>query len=253
MTNRRRTELSNPKAHPKSIFLIIKPIFRILIPALTSVRRSRITILVKISLAFLVFAFLSCAQTNPVELDRIVSSNVEVFERLASRLGHTIVGKIALRQGDVLAFFSMQSSDLEFLSHGVVRGMQAAGCSVLVGPQATSAVPKIKMQFLEGRVEYGKAFRDGMFGTKLTERSVTLQASVEAHSGEPNQVVFSDMLNEAWTDTVSVSIIGDLESAQLGVTQARPPAEPLLDRLFAPVVIIGATAVVIYLFFTVRS
>jgi len=99
------------------------------------------------------------------------------------------------------------------------------------------------------KVNYGEVFRDGFLGDHFIERKIVISGSYRFQNEE---MIFKDFLFEN-IDTVKFDDIPTLENSSYPFTKGDIPAEPFLSNLFEPIVAITTAAVVIALFFTVRS
>ncbi len=100
------------------------------------------------------------------------------------------------------------------------------------------------------QITYSDVFRDGLFGSYLLERNAGISG---LYSLNENGKLFSDEFELTIKDTVDYNSLSELENPAFPFTQGKIPPEPFLSGLFEPVVAIGAAALTIILFFTVRS
>ena len=98
-------------------------------------------------------------------------------------------------------------------------------------------------------VNYGEIFRDGFLGDHFLERKIVLSGSYRFQNEELKVKDFS-FEN---IDSVKFDEIQTIENPSYPFTKGEIPSEPFLSNLFEPIVAITTAAVVIALFFTVRS
>lgn len=98
-------------------------------------------------------------------------------------------------------------------------------------------------------VVYDELFRDGFLGEYLIPRKVSLSGSFKIS----DEKVVAESFYFNYTDTVSVEDIKNLENDSYPFTKGNIPTEPFLSNLFEPLVAVTTAAVLITLFFTVRS
>ena len=98
-------------------------------------------------------------------------------------------------------------------------------------------------------VNYGEIFRDGFLGDHFVERKVFISGS---YRFQDKEVKIKDFYFDN-IDTVKFDEIQTLENSSYPFTKGEIPSEPFLSNLFEPLVAITTAAVVIALFFTVRS
>ena len=105
---------------------------------------------------------------------------------------------------------------------------------------------------VETRVRYGPAFRESFLGKRKTERTIEVAVSANIRNAR-GEVLFAGSLSRAFSDTIHVGDLPDLEIPSIPLTQGEPPEGGFFDSVLEPLIIIGASAVAVYLFFTVRS
>jgi hypothetical protein len=98
-------------------------------------------------------------------------------------------------------------------------------------------------------VNYGEVFRDGFLGDHFVDRKIYISGSYLFNSEEMR---VKDFYYES-IDTVEFDKIQTLENSSYPFTQGEIPTEPFMSNLFEPLVAITTAAVVIALFFSVRS
>ena len=98
-------------------------------------------------------------------------------------------------------------------------------------------------------VNYGEIFRDGFLGDHFVERKIFISGS---YRFQDKEVKIKDFYFDN-IDTVKFDEIQILENSSYPFTKGEIPSEPFLSNLFEPLVAITTAAVVIALFFTVRS
>jgi len=97
-------------------------------------------------------------------------------------------------------------------------------------------------------VGYSEPEKDGVFGDFLTERSIELLGNYFIS----NQSQVKDFKLTV-KDTINVEDVEEVENRSFPFTQGELPPEPFFSSLLEPIVAIGAAAVTIFLFFSVRS
>ncbi|HEX7356732.1 MAG TPA: hypothetical protein VF270_03355, partial [Ignavibacteriaceae bacterium] len=97
-------------------------------------------------------------------------------------------------------------------------------------------------------VTYSAPEREGFFGSFYTERVLQLSGNYFITSNQ-NIKAF----NLVDKDTINVEDVEKLENRSYPFTHGELPPEPFFSSLLEPIVAIGAAAVTIILFFSVRS
>ena len=97
-------------------------------------------------------------------------------------------------------------------------------------------------------VGYTEPEKDGFFGNFLTERTIELSGNYFIS----NQSQVNDF-KLTTKDTINVEDVEYVENRSYPFTQGELPPEPFFSSILEPIVAIGAAAVIIILFFSVRS
>lgn len=105
---------------------------------------------------------------------------------------------------------------------------------------------------VETKVRYGPAFRESFLGKRKTARKIEVAVSANIRDAR-DEVLFAGSLSRGFSDTIHVGDLPDLEIPSIPLTQGEPPEGGFFDSVLEPLIIIGASAVAVYLFFTVRS
>src|SRR5690606_12045168 len=97
-------------------------------------------------------------------------------------------------------------------------------------------------------VGYSEPEKDGLFGDFYTERTIKISGNYFiSRNSEVKDFGFTSK------DQVRVDDVDELENRSYPFTQGDLPPEPFFSTLWEPIVAIGAAAVTVILFFTVRS
>jgi hypothetical protein len=97
-------------------------------------------------------------------------------------------------------------------------------------------------------VRYTEPEKDGIFGDFFTERTIELSGNFFVS----NQSQVKDF-TIAVKDTINVEDVEKVENRSYPFTRGELPPEPFFSSLLEPIVAVGAAAVIIILFFSVRS
>jgi hypothetical protein len=90
-------------------------------------------------------------------------------------------------------------------------------------------------------------------GTRYIERSVTLALSLKLSRKQTSEMIFSGEKYWSAKDTIRWDDVNTVENLSFDVTVGKKENISWMDEYVEPFVIIGTTAIVIFLFFTVRS
>ncbi len=120
---------------------------------------------------------------------------------------------------------------------------------ILDQPPGELKIPTVNIVMEGAGVEYGEMFRSGFFGTHYIQRYSTIFGNyLQTFSDQGIQ-----KFEITCIDTIKVEEISSLENPAYPFTQASIPPEPFLSGLAEPIIAIGTAALVVVLFFTIRS
>ncbi len=97
-------------------------------------------------------------------------------------------------------------------------------------------------------VIYGEMFRDGLFGSFYIPRELQLQGN---YLNKENKV--HRTFNLVYSDTVAMESVEFIENQMYPLTKGKIPPEPFFSSLLEPAIAIGTAALVVILFFSIRS
>jgi hypothetical protein len=186
---------------------------------------------------FLIFQPVCIAQTE---------SNLENFYSLVDSASTLLLKDISyakevnleLNLGNDYSIFANQ-----------IRGKLLSNGMKLVS-ESSYLVDLLKVDFVIDNcsVEYGDSFRDGFFGDFFIERNLKLTGNYLI-SSKPELI----KLELTKTDTINADDYEKVENRSFPFTRGKPPEEPFFSSLLEPVLAVGAAAVAVILFFSVRS
>jgi hypothetical protein len=170
-------------------------------------------------------------------------SNLDIFFELLDKSSETVLNETAeksdykLKMNISSAFILFENRLVSNLSKNTNAG------------NAEKNFAELSFAIEGASVVYGEPFKKNLFGDFYTRRQITLKGSYLIKR-ENSQLKTFTLTN---TDTVQYSRISSLENTSFPFTKGEIPAEPLFSTIFEPILIVGAAAVSVYLFFTVRS
>ena len=182
---------------------------------------------------------------------KIPSSHRSILQRLA----HSAIS-MAVEENVSHSFtavsFSMDTTGL----HSVVRNdviNALLSKNILVYTNVSSADTIVGCLAQDPFLSYGEVFTESWFGARKVERTISLTMQITISSLSSNAILYSKKFIVSNTDTVLYSDIQNLEDPSLPVRSLSLPQLSLFDSFLEPMIITVASAVAIYLFFTIRS
>ncbi len=131
----------------------------------------------------------------------------------------------------------------------LIEDFNRGGKKIIVGSNNDSSVTEMNFVIDTAFINYGRFFRKKLFGDFYTTRTIILGGSYSIMKPVAAVKSFSFTLS----DTVNADQIQKIENSAFPFTQAPVPAEPFFSTIYEPVIAVGAAALTVILFFTVRS
>lgn len=171
-------------------------------------------------------------------------TNLDIFFSQIDTLSNEILSHIPDRNNEIKLNFK-SGSDFSILENRLLSLLIKKGARL--NSSDNSAV-QIDVVFSEAKVKYPDAYRDGLFGDFLVDRSLELSGNFIIHNKN-----FVGDFSFNYSDTIKYDELKDLENRAYPFTQNNHPSEPFFSSLIEPVIAIGAAATAVILFFTIRS
>lgn len=198
----------------------------------------------KISLSLrIVFLFLLINAT----LHAQTKTNLDVFKSLVDSSLSEAFLKTANSQNSIFLNLKLGASFIIFEDQ-IYNSVKAHGRNIasVYSPLENS---ELSYSVENASVSYGEIFREGFLGDHSLARKVSLSGSYRIQSKE----LIADNYYYENVDTIKFDDIQSLENESYPFTKGEIPTEPFLSNLFEPLVAVTTAAIVIALFFTVRS
>ena len=175
-------------------------------------------------------------------------TNLDVFYSLTDSLVDQISLQIPSDEKDILLELNLGQS-YSLFSNNIIERFKENGKEIYFQSSDVTKILRVDIVMEGAGVEYGEMFRDGFFGTHYVQRYSAIYGNYLISSSPEGKQDFEITL----LDTVTVEDINSLENPSYPFTQAAVPPEPFISGLAEPVIAIGTAALVIVLFFTIRS
>ena len=182
--------------------------------------------------------------------DAPAPTNLRIYQSLAASLGDSLAASIPPADSPRVNIRIAPADVAWFLQGDIERAFRERHCAIRTGDSARYGA---EFGAVDMRVRYANLRRSGLFGPHVVDRIVVLTLRSRLSDRATGVVVAGGEHTAAYTDTVAVSDVGDLEQASIPVTKGVLPGEDFFSGLTEPLVVVGAVAVAIFLLFTVRS
>ena len=197
--------------------------------------------------------FCSCSRPELMKESNSPKTNIEVMENLSRVLALTLAHQTDMVAHETCAVRAVRVNEFDVITQGFLEGLSEFPCVTLTDSLYTPSSKSIEVRPLNAFVRYSNAHRTGFFGTKKVERTVSVQLSIMMTHPRTGVVIFAGILSDYRSDSIAVEMINQVETPSLSFTKGELPQDAFFDRILEPIIVIGATALVVYLFFTVRS
>ncbi len=173
-------------------------------------------------------------------------TNLEVFKELVDSSVSQIIRNENI-SSDVFLEVNFSPS-FQVLENQVYQSFSAQNKNIINWDNPSGSV-FLNYSLENAKVDYGEIFRDGFLGDQYLERKISLTGSWRLNK----EAVITQDFHYEKIDTVLFSEIAEIENYAYPFTKGTIPTEPFLSNIFEPLVAVTTAAVVIALFFTIRS
>ncbi|MCZ7609165.1 MAG: hypothetical protein M5U17_03270 [Ignavibacterium sp.] len=173
-------------------------------------------------------------------------SNIDVFYTLVDSAADMVIMDLAdVKTVDLELNFG---TDYSVFANRVRGKLFKSGIQLVSGQNEGKGFVKVNLVLDNSFVGYSEPEKDGIFGDFFTQRTIKLSGNyfISKYS-EVRDFVFTN------NDKIKVDDIEELENRSYPFTRGELPTEPFFSTFWEPVVAIGAAALTVILFFTVRS
>ncbi len=173
-------------------------------------------------------------------------TNLEIFYSLIDSSTSSLADKIPSNQNEINLNLTLGNA-YSIFNNQVISSLTKKKKSIVDSNDKDALT--INYAIDKASVNYGEMFRDGLLGDEKIPRTLELKGNYLIKSN--NEIVKT--FEYSFADTITVDEVKDVENISYPFTQSDVPAEPFFSNLWEPVIAIGAAAIAVYLFFTVRS
>ena len=135
----------------------------------------------------------------------------------------------------------------------IISRLSSNGLKIFRGRDAEAKIHNLNFVIQDAEVKYGEQERDGFLGEFYVSRELILSGNYLITSSEVPSSSELKEFNYSFTDKVKVEDIDKIENRSFPFTSGKLPSEPFFSSLLEPVIAVGAAAIAVILFFSVRS
>ena len=177
-----------------------------------------------------------------------LKTNLDVFYLLADSAAKDANSNIPFEDKNIYLNFNSGTS-YSLFGNQFIKDFSNLGKNVISTLVKDSAYVQINFVVDHAKVTYDKLFRKKLFGDYYSKREISFGGNYSIM--QPKVVVKN--FSFSFIDTVDANKIKNIEDPALPFTQASLPTEPFFSSIYEPVIAVGAAALTVILFFTVRS
>jgi len=202
-----------------------------------------------------------CSVSGGNDMHGSTKTNLEVLQTILVKLSKDIAAQSKFEGGDRVAVRIQPADDSWLVGQSLTAALRELGAQVFSdslpkGDQlarATTPRYSVNAMIVNMQIHYDTPFHDGIFGPEKVRRTAAVSLAYQSSDDETKEIRSSRTLSQDDVDTVLVGEIATLEQPALKSTHAILPDENAMDRFLEPLIIVGTTAVAVYLFFHIRS
>jgi hypothetical protein len=173
-------------------------------------------------------------------------TNLEIFYDLSDSSANKIAELICNEQDSISIDFQLPDQykifETRLISQLYVQGMK------IKNPDSYK-IPQINYVIDEASVYYDEPFKSGLFGSYYIKRNFKMNGSIIFIGN----TVLTESYSFSYADTIEYNMLNTVENTAYPFTTGNKPTEPFFSSIFEPAIFVGAAAIAVYLFFTVRG
>lgn len=180
-------------------------------------------------------------------------TNLELYERNVQLIVDTLLSTIPTETDSEFAVKIQGPNHSWIVENAFLNALRSR--DVHVRTVSGETVNSILFDFgvIELKVSYRKATRDEISGKRTIERSVSTVIAGKIYRPTTGELYYAGTVERISKDRIAPEDVTHVEHEQIGVTHGSLPSGGFMKKILEPAVVITATAIAVYLFFTVRS
>jgi hypothetical protein len=180
-----------------------------------------------------------------------IPTNGDIFSRLCAEATDSIAMLLPATDSSAISVVFDADSATHTFQYVILEELKKRVHSVFLRESNVDAI--VSLTVSQVSVQYENPFSESFLGTRKATRKAELQMRGTVSNASNHQVMWAGTIERSYTDTIPISQIASLESSSRTIAQGIVPEAPFMERLVEPMVIIAATGIAVYLFFTIRS
>ncbi|MHB1688047.1 MAG: hypothetical protein ACYCVH_11820 [Ignavibacteriaceae bacterium] len=174
--------------------------------------------------------------------------NLSAFYSLVDSASNDVVQNLPAGSKSIMLNLNF-GTEYSVFTNQVIGYFKTKGINISNNNPLDPNLTTVNITIEKAVVSYLNLFRKNFLGDFYIRRNLNLSGSYSIISKSSSVKNF----HYAYADTVNYDQLKNLQNISYPFTHGEIPAEPFLSSFFEPVVAVGATALAVILFFTVRS
>jgi hypothetical protein len=201
---------------------------------------------------FILFFFILLLKPDYlVHSNDLPKNNLSILGQLTSKIVDSVLSQSYLDSSDVVLIQTSNKGDDAnwVVENEFVKKLAQRGNDVFIGESTNSEINKIiQFRIIHFGVDYSNtSLKD------LIERKILVNLDVRTSSGQNKKVELYNNFTRQFVDSVRISEIQKLELQRYPFTQNNISTTRGFKKFIEPIVVMTATAGIVYLFFQLRS
>ncbi len=197
----------------------------------------------------LIFGNINCNTIETRQGIHPLKSNLEIIEILSENIAKKIVSLAPTTDTICINFTRIEDS---WIVEGVlVKTLSNNGKTRIMENKYCDQNFNYEFIFSDLSVKYTSIGKEGFFRKNIVTRKIHLGLYFKV--SREKEIIISDNLNEYYTDKVIADEIATIENRNIKSTIGNIPTGSFFSKILSPIIITTTTAVIIYLFFKIRS
>ena len=182
-----------------------------------------------------------------------IPTNLELYGQNVDAIGDSLISTMP-RNGDRTIVVKVRGGgDSWIVENGLMGSLRRRGFTVRASSDEAVNSILLDLNVVEQKVTYRELEDDASDGKQNIERSVSTILAAKMFQRSTGEVYFGGTIGKSSKDRVARDDIPGAENDQIKATQGTLPSDGFMKKILEPAVIISATAIAIYLLFSVRS
>lgn len=175
-------------------------------------------------------------------------SNLIIFNSLVDSAANDVISNLPDESKSVKLDLILGKAYSVFTNE-VIGDFKKRGINISDNNTPNSMQNTVNLTIEKVNVNYSNVFRKSLLGNFYVPRSFNLSGSYSIIGNS----TFEKKIKYSFIDTVGYDQLENLQNISYTFTESEIPSEPFLSSFWEPVIAVGASAIAVVLFFTIRS